>query len=581
MLRNYLKTAWRRLWKQKTNTVINIAGLAVAFSASTLLLLSAWFEFSYDRFHVNADRIFRPYLIFNEAEGAYKGSSMPYPFMPTLKAEFPEVEKATRYMASSGKVSYRGKELVKDIRCADPDLLTLFSFPMRQGNANTALNSLDNIVISENMANDVFGTENPIGKSLLVKGFGDPKQFVVTGVMTNAPANSTIQYDAFIRIENQPNYADSKSQWNSRNHTVYVTLHPGISPAAVDARLRTFSTTYFQEVIRDLVKNGGRPDEQGSIVSIGLQPLADFHFNTQLTQGQQTGRTYLYTLLTIGLVILLIAAINFINLTLSQSFRRAREVGVRKVLGARKGQLFWQLWGETVLTCTIGLLLGLGLASGLLPYFNALFNAKLSLALLTSPATIGAIVAGFGLITLLSGGYPALVMARFPTVDVLKGFFKVGRSGSLRNGLIITQFTIACALISCTFIVLWQLNYLRVKPLGFTEDQVISLPVSDGVNGADALRQLRTQLANNPNVVAISGTSINIGSGLDGGESHSRMGFMHNQQEVVTDWVRIDYDYLKALGIKLLAGRDFNPSYAPNLRAMLAVTITAEVESVA
>ncbi|GAB3226694.1 FtsX-like permease family protein [Spirosoma arcticum] len=572
MIRNYLKIAWRNLRKQKNHTAINLVGMSVAFAASTLLLLSAYFEYSYDRFFKNAPHIFRPYLVFNEAENSYKAASVPYPFLPTLKAEFPEINQATRYIASSGKIYYRTKELTKDIRCADPDILTLFSFPMRQGNARTALNNLSNVVISENMAKDVFGTANPLGKSVLIKGFGEPKTFMVTGVVADAPPNSSMQYDAFIRIENQPNYAENKGQWNNRNHTAYVSLKPGISPTTIDKRLRAFANTYFQELIRDLTKNGARPDEQGSVVRVGMQPLTDVHFNTQLTAGQQTGRRYLYILLTIGIVILLIAAINFINLTLAQSFTRAREVGVRKSLGAQKSQLFTQLWGEALLICSLSLVLGVGLAAWLLPYFNTLFNAKLSLALLTNPLTIVAITAGLGFITLLAGGYPALRIARFSTVHVLKGVFTGGKSSGLRNSLIITQFSIACTLIICTFVVLRQLHYLREKPLGFIEEQVISLPVGDAINGVVALAQLRNRLGNNPNVIAVSGTAINIGSGLDGSESQSRMGFMFKGKEVVTDWVRVDYDYLKTLGIRLRSGRDFAPSFATDSTSAVLVT---------
>ena len=574
MIRNYLKIAWRNLRKQKNQTAINLVGMSVAFAASILLLLSAYFEYSYDRFYTNASYIFRPYLVFNEAESTYKASSVPYPFLPTLKAAFPEINQATRYIASSGKIYYRTKELTKDIRCADPDILTLFSFPMRQGNPSTALNNLSSVVISETMAKDVFGTENPLGKSVLIKGFGDPKTFLVTGVVANAPPNASLQYDAFIRIENQANYAQNKGQWNNRNHTTYVSLKPGTSPTTIDKRLRTFANTYFQELIRDLTKNGARPDEQGSVVTVGLQPLADVHFNTQLTAGQQTGRRYLYILLTIGVVILLIAAINFINLTLAQSFTRAREVGVRKSLGARKSQLFVQLWGEALLICGLSLGLGVGLAAWLLPYFNTLFNAKLSLALLTNPRTIAAITVGLALITLLAGGYPALRIARFPTVHVLKGVFTGGQSSGLRNSLIITQFSIACTLIICTFVVLRQLHYLREKPLGFIKEQVISLPVGDDINGVTALGQLRNRLANNPNVVAVSGTAINIGNGLDGSESQSRMGFMFKGREIITDWVRVDYDYLKTLGIRLRNGRDFAPSFATDSTSAVLVTTT-------
>lgn len=561
MLRNYVKIAFRNLWKHRGHTAINVIGLSVAFCSALFLFLTAYFSWSYDRFHADADRIFRPYFVSNRPDRTDKSSSMPYPFTPALKQEFPEVEGVTRLMWSGAVVQRGDKQFTKQIRCADADVLTIFSFPMRQGDARTALNSLSSIVISENMARDVFGAENPVGKPLRVRGFGDWQTFLVTGVMADHPDNSTVKYDAFVRIENQPGYADSKGRWDNTNHEVYLKLAPGVSQAAFEKKLQPFTRKYMAGGIEELKKQGAKPDARGDVIAIRLQPLLDVHFTPDVKRGEASGRASFYTLLTLGTFILLIAGINFVNLTLARSLARAREVGVRKSLGAQRGQVMAQLWGETVLMCALGLVAGLVLTVALRSLFNQFFGAKLTFDLLLQPTTWVGIFAGFLLVTALSGGYPAWVMARYRTVEVLKGKLKAGRPGILRNSLIVTQFAIACALIASTFVVLNQLKFLREKPLGFNEDQVISLPVGSDVDGNVALGLLRNRLASNPHVVSLTGSAINLGTGLDGGSSRSMMGFVHKGREVTTDWVRVDYDYLQTLGIKLLAGRDFSREY--------------------
>ncbi|WP_128546001.1 ABC transporter permease [Larkinella soli] len=572
MFRNYLKIAVRTLWKHRTHMLINVLGMAVAFATSLLLFLSASFDLSFDRFHEKADRIYRPYLVQNRNTGPWKVGSMPYPLSPALKAELPEVESVTRYFASSGVLEYKGKSFQKDIRCADPEVLRIFSFPLKRGDVRHALNNLSDIVISEDLARDVFGKEDPVGKSVRVKGFGGWKEFIVSAVVSNAPASSSVTYDAFIRVENRADYADLKGNWNFSNHSLYILLKEGAAQKAFEARVRSLTSRYFSETIRDLKRIGSFTDENGDRLSLRLQPLTAVHFDTELIQGMGVSRAYVYTLLGIGLFILLIAVINFVNLTLARSFTRAREVGVRKSLGALRSQLFTQLWGEALLTCTLALLLGIWLAVQLLPEFNALFATRLKLETLLSPVTLAAILGGFGLITLVSGGYPAWMMARFPTVQVLKGTLRPGRPGLLRNGLIVTQFAVACALITSTFIVLQQIRYLRDKPLGFEEEQVISLPLVGDFQERDVLNRLRSRLAGDPNVVAVTGTAVNLGDGLDNNSSRSMTAFSYKGREVVTDWLRIDYEYLKTLNIRLLAGRDFSRDYAADSVSSVIIT---------
>ncbi|QDK77955.1 FtsX-like permease family protein [Spirosoma sp. KCTC 42546] len=573
MLRNYLKIAFRTLWKNRTHTLINIVGLSVAFGTCVLLFLTATFELSYDNFHTNADRIFRLNFLSTNRDGTTdKGATMPYPISPSLKAEFPEIEGVTRWFDRSASVRRNNQTYNKDVRMADADFLNMFSFPLQKGNANTAMNSLSDIVISENMAKDIFGKEDPIGKPLQLR-MGDAWQaFTVTGVVSNAPKNSSIDFDALIRSENAGDYQEFKTRWDHGNHDVYVKVKAGTDPQTLQRRTQAFMNKYFAKDIKERQEQGYPKNELGFQRSLLLEPLRDVHFDTVTTHGGGISRAYVYTLLLVGLFILAIACINFINLTIAQSLSRAREVGVRKSLGAKRAQLFGQIWGETLLLCFVALLIGLGLAYLTLPTFNRLFRSYLALSDFMKPVVLLVTALGFLLITLVAGGYPSWFVTRFNAVEVLKGKVKMSRPGLLRNSLIVTQFTIACLLIVCTMIVRQQISYLQQKPMGLDKEQVISIPVGNELNGTEALKAMRDRLANQPNITAVSGSGVNIGAGLDGSSSRMMFGFQYGKRDITCDWLRIDTDYLKTMGIKLLQGRDFSPAFSTDSSSSVLIT---------
>ncbi|GAB3542285.1 ABC transporter permease [Spirosoma fluminis] len=562
MLFSYIKIGLRNLWKHRTHTVINVVGLAVAFATGLLLFLTSAFELSYDRFHTDADRIFRLYFEQSERDGKpNKSASMPYPLTPALKAEVPEIEAVTRIVWGSGGVRKGEQTYKKMVRSCDADFLKVFSFPLKKGNINTALAGLSNIVISENMAKDVFGTADPMGKSIQIRLDNGWQPFVVTGVIGDFPDNSTQQYDALTRIENKGDYADYKGRWDHTNHETYVKLKAGTTPAMLERRLQAFTDKYFASDNKERNAQGYPKNSLGYQKSLLLMPFTDVHFDTETGGGQGISKTYIYTLLLVGLFILAIACINFVNLTIAQAVGRAREVGVRKSLGAGRTQLFGQIWGETFLLCFVSLLIGLGLAWFFLPTFNRLFSSHLSLDNFLKVDTLLITGLGFVLVTLVAGGYPSWFATRFNAVEVLKGKVSMKRPGVLRNSLIVAQFSIACLLIVCTLIMGQQIKYLREKPMGINEEQVISIPVGQDLDGATALQQVRNQLANNPNIVSVSGSGVNIGAGLDGNSSRMMYGFTYNKRDVRCDWLRVDFDYLKTLGVKLVKGRDFSSTF--------------------
>lgn len=563
MLRNYVKIALRNLWRSKGYAAINVAGLATAFCICVFLFLTAYLHLTYDSFHQDGDRIFQTYLFANDPDKPTKSGSMPLPLTPALKADYPELEAATRVLVGrKSLVEVNGKYYDKLINFTDADFLTVFSFPLRTGNRDVALRELSSVVISENMARDVFGTANPIGKRLRIGTDGNQKDYIVTGLIADAPNNSSIRYDALVRIENAPNYQTSKAEWGDLSHAVFVKLPPQISQAAFEGRLKPFAKKYFPKSIEELNKKKAKPDQRGDLFAVRLQKLADVHFNRDVSGNRGTPIAVVYVLLGMGFFILLIACINFTNLSIARSFRRAREIGVRKSLGALKSGLFAQIWSESVLLCFIGFLVGSVLAYLLLPAFNAAFGAKLNLVDALQPGFIALIVSLFLLVTLVAGGYPAWRMATFDTVAVLKGKVDLKRPGVLRNSLIVTQFTMSCLLTCCTVIAFQQVDHLRNSPLGFDKEQVISIPVGNHINSRQVLQRLRNRLASDPAVLAVTGTSVNLGKGKDRVSSRSTSGFTYKGRDVSTDILLIDYDYLKTLNIKPIVGRDFDRAYS-------------------
>jgi putative ABC transport system permease protein len=467
MFKNYLKIAFRNIWKSKAYAFINILGLSVAFCVSVFLFLTAYFQLTFDDFLQDGDRIFQTYLFSNDPEKTARSGSMPFPLTPALKSEFPEIEGVARLVNGGELVEYNGKYFDKRIKYTDSDFFKVFSFPLVQGDRTMALRDLSSIVISQLMAKAVFGTEQPMGKALQVGTGSNKKQYIVTGVLEDFPDNSSIRTDAFMRVENAGGYQSQKDQWDAHSHQVFLKLSPKVDKATFEKRLQSFTAKYFTDYLENLKKRGAKPDERGDILAIRLQNLANVHFDTEISDGRGTAPiTLVYALLGIAFFILLIACINFINLNVARSFVRAREVGVRKSLGALKNQLFFQVWGEAAVICFLGFLAGLLLTVMLLPTFNATFKSKLSLVYMAEPDKIMLITCIFVFVTMIAGGYPAWQMSKFNAVEVLKGKVTLKKPGVLRNALIVTQFTLSSLLICSTIIAFQQVNHLRKQPLG-------------------------------------------------------------------------------------------------------------------
>jgi ABC-type antimicrobial peptide transport system permease subunit len=568
MLRNYIKIAWRSLWKSRLLTSANILGLSVAFAVSILLALTAFREFSYDRFHAGKG-LQQLYISVQQPQGMEERSNLPMPLTPAIKQEFPEVKAATRLIGASGSVRYKDKTFGSDVRAVDPDFLNMFSFPLIKGETRQALNNLSSVVVTEKMATAIFGGEEPIGKALEIYMDDRWRTFIVSAVAKNVPDNSSIEFDILCRFEHAPGYEAQKSSWSSSTHEVFLQLAPDAIPAVFDRRARSFVDKYFTEQIRNLQRDGIKAASNGELIGLHLMPLEDIHFNSISSSGGAISKVFPYLLLLIAAFILFIACVNFMNLTIAGAFGRSREIGMRKILGAFQGQLVIQLWGEAVLACMIALAAGILIAYCVLPGYNALFNGSISLNLLKHPLLLIGLLLAFLVVTLAAGGYPAWMIARLNTIKVLKGSLEAGRSNRVRNTLMVTQFVISSLLICCTLIAWQQLNHLRRQPLGYNKEQVVSIPLPDNVDPEKALQRMRNLLGGQAGVSSITGTDINMGRGRDGSSAKSVVSFDYNGHTVQSNWLRIDYDYVKTLGLELVAGRDFSRGYGTDSSALL------------
>lgn len=575
MFKNYIKIAWRNIRRYKLHTAINVLGMSVAFLCSIFLFLVTWYEFSFDTFHENRSSVFKLYNFYSDDQGqmsSRQSATMGLPVAPTLKAEVPGVELATRYRNGNGAVEYNGKEISLQLNYVDNDFFRIFSFPVVSGNAKAPLENAGNIVMSAYAAKTIFGKENPVGKILKVKVDGSWHSLAVSAILKDFPDNSSVTYDLLVRTELRPDYTAIKDRWNTQDHDVYIKLAAGTSAIAVEKSIRPVVEKYRVTDIQEMKQRGAKPDARGDIIALRLLPLSQIHFDTEKGTGPVTAKSYLYTLLTVSLLILIIAVVNFINLNIAQAFTRVKEVGVRRSLGAGKRQIFLQVWGESFLICLTSVVIGITTLGVCLKPLNQLLKQRITLNYLFQPLPLFFILLLIVLVSLLAGGYPAIAVSRLSTINILKGNITIKRPGIFRNVLIIVQFVMACLLMVSGLVVFRQFEYMRTQPLGFNQQSVISVPISHPENGKKIVTSLRTVLAAQPAVESVTGSDINFGLGKDGGTSRVSSGFDYNGRLIRTNVITVDYDFLRTMGIPLLSGRDFSTNFGSDTSRNVIVT---------
>lgn len=539
MFRNYFKSTFRNLRKNKILSAINILGLTIGLTSCLLIGLYIRHELSYDDFEQKGDRLARVVMEYKFSAGgnSNKGTFTSTKVAPVFKRNFPEVENVVRMMDDDKIVRY-GDKLLNEHRFlfADSTFFDMFTFPLLRGNAATALNGPNKVVLTASAARRYFGEEDPVGKVLEV---GSEKTlYEVTGLMKDCPSNSQIKFD-FLASFSSLGVNQEKTYWEA-DYRTYVLLKNAEARTTMEAKLPAFM----------------KKEMQGKDVTINfyLEPFKKIHLYSEYPAFEAQGSIrYIYILSGIAALILLIACFTYVNLSTARSVERAKEVGVRKVIGAGRQQLFWQFMGESAVTCFFAIVVSFVVAELILPAFNQLTGKQLqSTALFSFPFVNGALLITV-MVCLAAGSYPSLILSKFQAVKVLKGTFKNTGSGQwLRKSLIVFQFIISVALIISTFIMQQQLNYIRHKKLGYDRSHVLVLPMFNSLTAQ--LPLMKAAFKSNPDVLQVSrcmGTPVQIGSGYT-----MRSATMPATAQLPVTGNPVDEEYVSASGLQLIAGTD-------------------------
>ncbi|WP_422858129.1 FtsX-like permease family protein [Flagellimonas sp. S174] len=569
MFKNYVKIALRNLWKNRLFTIIGILGLSIAFGVATLLTMDSLHELSFNDFHSNGDKLYKVFITWQIPKGTEVGTSHPTPFAAALKTEVPGIDKITRFVEEEALTIYNEKELGLDAVYVDGNFFEMFSFPVLQGVRENILTDVSSTVITKSTATKLFGDEHPIGKTVTVLINGKNKPFIVRAVSADEPENSSIEFDIALPFEKHPEYEETKERWNAQYHSVFLQLEESVSAKTFEENSRAFTNLHYQGASENLKRDGALPNANGNFLQLGLLPVTDMRFVSYSKGYVEISRAKVFIVLGVAFLILFIACVNFVNMSIAKSAQRLREIGMRKTLGAEKRQLFLQFWGESLIVFIISLGTGVLLSFLLKDNFKTLFGTGATFDILLSPIILFIALLLVLVISLIVGGYPALLLSRLTTVQSLKGKLDSSGKNHLRDALIVLQFGIAILLISGTFILNEQLDYMRNKDLGYDKEQVLSFPLNGKKDSYDVVNLLREELKNNPNIIAITAADNNLGRGRDGSQSSSVWGFEYKGKNVRTNALTVDYDYIKTLGLELKEGRTFDIARESDTQAVL------------
>ena len=568
MIQNYFKIAIRNLTRNKGYSAITIFGLALGFAISLLCMLYVKDELNFDRHNLKADRIYRINSDLTNSGKSLQGAASPTPMAETVKRDFPEVEATTRLGKFSSQLVKSDRAILREqaIIYADSSVFDVFTIPMIAGNTKKALTDPQSVVISESMAEKYFGTTDALNRTLI---FDTNDARKVSGIMRNIPEQSHFQADFLLPLYETK---DAKvNKWTNHIFNTYVVLKPGTDPALVDKKFEKIVQTYMDPALRKFFgKSLAESRSSGNDFKYSLMPLLDIHLYSD-RQGELAANgsiEYFYIFLAIGLFILLIAIVNFINLTTARSVKRAREVGVRKVMGSDRSVLVLQFLSESMLTTFLSLAAGAILLYALLPYFNQLAAKNLSLPDAVNPKSICFILAGTLLTGILAGIYPAFYLSSFKPVSALKGGLKLfNKREGMRSYLVVFQFSISILLIIGTLLINQQLNFIRTKRLGFDKEQV--LIVKTGQSSASDVLTFKNEAVKNAGVASgsVSGFLPVVSQRWNDmwyPKEQTEQQFAVNMQE----WM-VDADYVKTLGLELVKGRNFKEGSVADQQGVL------------
>ncbi|HYF33525.1 MAG TPA: ABC transporter permease [Chitinophagaceae bacterium] len=573
MLKHYIKIAIRNLAKQKGLATINILGLSIGLACFILFLLYAVNEFSFDRFHAQHENTYRVYRYIAPMgeEGESLDSYMPMPLGPALKQDLPDVEEYVRmqeawseeFIKANGQVTRMG------ISFADPQFFKVFSFPIVSGNANAPLNDPRSMVLTRETAKKLFGNENPIGKIIEIKLEETFEPFTVTAVAENIPSNSTISFNMlgnYNFLLNTQSGKRSENNWRRSSYQTFVVLKAGSNLATDKNRMQAFRKKYYPDEEAELRK-AGYWTKQGAPVTYGLQPLAAMHTDTRIGSSvAPVDPNTIWIMLSIAAGVLLIACINFTTLAIGRSAGRAKEVGIRKVVGGRKKELVLQFLMEAFLLTLLSALVAMLLAKLLLPYFNSLSGRELVLSFGQFPQMIWLLAGLVAVVGLIAGSYPALVLSRFNPIEVWRRKMRLGGSNFFTRSLVTLQFVVSVGLIISTLVILQQLNFMRGKNPGFNKENMVVVNAS-GTDGGKVYPLFKQAMMQHPEIIGVAGSELGLGEGT--GWSRSGFDYEGKQKDVYEYFV--DPDYLGLMGMQLIAGRNFDPRIASDTQTSVII----------
>lgn len=568
MFRNYLKTALRNLWKSKGFTVINILGLTIGLATCLLIALFVKDELSFDRFNQKADRIYRVNIKahINGTSSIDVASCAPLGF--TMVKDYPEIENAVRLQGETTITVRKGSETLNEKYAgyADSTLFDVFSFPLIEGDPETALTQPHTVVISESTAKKYFNRTDVIGKTMYINNTADYK---ITGVIRDMPAQSSFHFNFILPMAD---IADSRSdKWLSNSYVTFLLVRPKTTQQQVDKYLKQATLKYAEPQLENLTHSSFADlAKKGDYYEYYTIPLTKIHLYSNFTNEiEPTGNIqYLYIFVVIAIFILLVACVNFMNLSTARSAGRAKEVGIRKVLGSLRINLITQFLTEAMITSFVAMLLAVLLAILLLPYFNQLSGKTISYSALFSRWMIPALLFTSTIVGLLAGSYPAFFLSGFRPVVVLKGALASGfKSGWLRNGLVVFQFVTAILLIVGTIVIYSQLNYIRHKKLGYDRDHVLVLQ-NTYLLGSHAVA-FKNEVLKMPGVTAGTMSGSLPTDRIFNNNAFSKDASMNASQAVLLNNWNVDADLIPALGMTMAAGRNFSPQMPTDTSAVI------------
>ncbi|MBI9053538.1 MAG: ABC transporter permease [Bacteroidales bacterium] len=542
MLKNLIKTAIRNIFKDFGYSSLNILGLTLGITSALFLIIYISDEVSYDRHHENAERIYRVSSRIQETDDEFTWNVAQIPFGPQVVEDYPEIEASVRFIPFGRELfEYEDKEFFEeDFIYADTAVFDVFTYEFLKGNPQNALIEPYTIVLTEDIAAKYFGKEDPMGKSLV----NGEDIYKVTGVIKNIPFNSHYRYDAIASRKSLP---EEMGSWGNFGVFTYVMLPEGMNYKDFEAKIQEMYGKYMAEIFE-------RMDIKINYI---LEPILDIHLkSTSSGEPEPTGsNAYVIIFGIVALFLILIAAMNYMNLATARSTKRAREVGLRKVVGSHRGNLIFQFITESIVLTFISLILSVVLLVLLLPQFNHLAGKSFELGVLYTPTIVFSIIGIIVFVGIIGGSYPAFYLSKFNPISVLKGDVTKGASGGIfRKVLVVIQFTISVAMIVSTLVVFKQLNYLKTKDLGYDMDNIISLEFSNR-EMIEKYPVLKQALLNNSDILSVSSTNTTIGDGS--GKVIFNVETDEGMQQRGINFAMVDHDFVETLGITMLEGRDF------------------------